>query len=110
MRCLGQSLSDGLVAMDGSEAAIFAVDTFKQRSNIEGVVGFTVVNAGVGQVDDFTTDELQSGLGDPLPEFGILASPAVRRLERTCKWEARMNLVAQVQRRARELEQTHIRV
>src|SRR3546814_16037395 len=68
--------------MDGSEAAIFAVDTFKQRSHIEGVVGFTVVNAGVGQVDDFTPDELQSGLGDPLPEFGIFASTAVRRFER----------------------------
>src|SRR3546814_15779472 len=96
--------------MDGSEAAIFAVDTFKQRSHIEGVVGFTVVNAGVGQVDDFTPDQLQSGLGDPLPEFGILASQAVRSFERSRKWDARMHLFAHAPRRASEPDDTLTRV
>ncbi len=58
IRGFGELVADGLVAMDGSKASFLAVDAFEQRSHIEGIVGFTVANARVGQIDHFTTHEL----------------------------------------------------
>nr|HMN68419.1 hypothetical protein [Bdellovibrionales bacterium] len=41
IRGFGQSVADSLVAMDGGETAILAIDAFEQRSHIEGITGKT---------------------------------------------------------------------